>query len=53
MKIEKETRSAGVNNFSKLFSFYKKLSGMTGTGLTSKEEFFESLWFRRYRYTYS
>ncbi len=39
VKIEKETRSAGSITFQNYFRFYKKLSGMTGTGLTSKEEF--------------
>lgn len=39
VKIEKETRSAGSITFQNYFRFYKKLSGMTGTGLTSAEEF--------------
>ena len=39
VKIEKETRSSGSITFQNYFRFYKKLSGMTGTGLTSAEEF--------------
>ncbi len=39
VKIEKETRSAGSITFQNYFRFYKKLSGMTGTALTSAEEF--------------
>lgn len=39
VKIEKETRSAGSITFQNYFRFYKKLSGMTGTAITSKEEF--------------
>jgi preprotein translocase subunit SecA len=39
VKIEKETRSAGSITFQNYFRFYKKLSGMTGTGFTSAEEF--------------
>lgn len=39
VKIENETRSAGSITFQNYFRFYKKLSGMTGTALTSAEEF--------------
>lgn len=39
VKIEKETRSSGSITFQNYFRFYKKLSGMTGTGYTSAEEF--------------
>lgn len=39
VKIEKETRSSGSITFQNYFRFYKKLSGMTGTGITSSEEF--------------
>ncbi|MBI5139246.1 preprotein translocase subunit SecA [Candidatus Nomurabacteria bacterium] len=39
VKIEKETRSSGSITFQNYFRFYKKLSGMTGTALTSQEEF--------------
>ncbi len=39
VKIEKETRSAGSITFQNYFRFYKKLAGMTGTAITSKEEF--------------
>ncbi len=39
VKIEKETRSSGSITFQNYFRFYKKLSGMTGTGQTSAEEF--------------
>lgn len=39
VKIEKETRSAGSITFQNYFRFYDKLAGMTGTAITSKEEF--------------
>jgi len=39
VKIEKESRSSGSITFQNYFRFYKKLSGMTGTALTSQEEF--------------
>jgi preprotein translocase subunit SecA len=39
VKIERETRSSGSITFQNYFKFYKKLSGMTGTGITSAEEF--------------
>ncbi len=39
VKIEKETRSSGSITFQNYFRFYKKLSGMTGTAMTSAEEF--------------
>ncbi len=39
VKIEKETRSSGSITFQNYFRFYKKLGGMTGTALTSAEEF--------------
>lgn len=39
VKIESETRSAGSITFQNYFRFYKKLAGMTGTALTSAEEF--------------
>ena len=39
VKIEKETRSSGSITFQNYFRFYKKLSGMTGTAVTSAEEF--------------
>lgn len=38
MKIEKETRAVASITFQNYFRFYKKLSGMTGTAETSKEE---------------
>jgi preprotein translocase subunit SecA len=41
VKIEKETRSVASITFQNYFRFYKKLSGMTGTAATSKEEFFK------------
>jgi preprotein translocase subunit SecA len=41
MKIEKETRAVASITFQNYFRFYKKLSGMTGTAETSKEEFFK------------
>jgi preprotein translocase subunit SecA len=39
VKIQKETRSVASITFQNYFKFYKKLSGMTGTAETSKEEF--------------
>jgi preprotein translocase subunit SecA len=41
MKIEKETRAVASITFQNYFRFYTKLSGMTGTAETSKEEFFK------------
>ncbi len=38
MKIEKETRAVASITFQNYFRFYEKLSGMTGTAETSKEE---------------
>jgi len=39
VKIEKETRAVASITFQNYFKFYSKLSGMTGTAETSKEEF--------------
>lgn len=39
VKIEKETRSSGSITFQNYFRFYEKLAGMTGTAITSSEEF--------------
>jgi preprotein translocase subunit SecA len=39
VKIEKETIAVASITFQNYFRFYKKLSGMTGTAETSKEEF--------------
>jgi preprotein translocase subunit SecA len=39
VKVQKETRTAASITFQNYFRFYKKLSGMTGTGKTSEEEF--------------
>jgi preprotein translocase subunit SecA len=39
VKIEKETRAVASITFQNYFRFYNKLSGMTGTAETSKEEF--------------
>jgi len=39
VKIEKETRAVASITFQNYFKFYGKLSGMTGTAETSKEEF--------------
>ncbi len=39
VKIERETRTSGSITFQNYFRFYKKLSGMTGTAVTSAEEF--------------
>jgi preprotein translocase subunit SecA len=41
VKIEKETRAVASITFQNYFRFYDKLAGMTGTALTSKEEFFK------------
>jgi preprotein translocase subunit SecA len=41
VKIEKETRAVASITFQNYFRFYDKLSGMTGTAETSKEEFFK------------
>ena len=41
VKIEKETRAVASITFQNYFRFYTKLSGMTGTAETSKEEFFK------------
>ncbi|MBP6884592.1 MAG: preprotein translocase subunit SecA [Candidatus Pacebacteria bacterium] len=39
VNIQKETRTAASITFQNYFRFYSKLSGMTGTGKTSEEEF--------------
>ncbi len=39
VKIERETRAVASITFQNYFRFYDKLSGMTGTAETSKEEF--------------
>lgn len=39
VKIEKETRAVASITFQNYFRFYEKISGMTGTAETSKEEF--------------
>ncbi len=39
IKVQKETRTAASITFQNYFRFYAKLSGMTGTGKTSQEEF--------------
>ncbi|HUC88416.1 MAG TPA: preprotein translocase subunit SecA [Candidatus Paceibacterota bacterium] len=41
VKIEKETRAVASITFQNYFRFYDKLSGMTGTAETSREEFFK------------
>ncbi len=41
VKIEKETIAVASITFQNYFRFYEKLSGMTGTAETSKEEFFK------------
>jgi preprotein translocase subunit SecA len=40
-KIQKESRTYASITFQNYFRMYKKLSGMTGTALTSSEEFFK------------
>lgn len=41
VEIQKETRTFASITFQNFFRMYKKLSGMTGTALTSKEEFYK------------
>jgi preprotein translocase subunit SecA len=41
VKIQKESRTFASITFQNYFRMYKKLSGMTGTALTSTEEFFK------------
>lgn len=41
VKIQKETRAVASITFQNYFRFYQKLSGMTGTAQTSKEEFYK------------
>ncbi len=41
VKIQKETKAVASITFQNYFRFYKKLSGMTGTAETSKEEFYK------------
>lgn len=40
VKIQKESRTFASITFQNYFRMYEKLAGMTGTGLTSEEEFF-------------
>ena len=41
VKIQKESRTYASITYQNFFRMYKKLSGMTGTALTSSEEFFK------------
>ena len=41
VKIQKESRTIATITFQNYFRMYKKLSGMTGTALTEKNEFIE------------
>ncbi len=41
VSIQKETRTFASITYQNYFRLYRKLSGMTGTGITSKEEFFK------------
>ncbi len=41
VRIQKESRTFASITFQNYFRLYEKLSGMTGTGLTSSEEFFK------------
>ncbi len=41
VKIERESRTFASITFQNYFRLYKKLSGMTGTAITSKEEFYK------------
>ena len=39
VKIQRESKTAASITYQNLFRLYKRLSGMTGTGLSSREEF--------------
>lgn len=39
VKIQRESKTAASITYQNFFRLYKKLAGMTGTGLTSREEF--------------
>ncbi|MES2986091.1 MAG: preprotein translocase subunit SecA [Patescibacteria group bacterium] len=39
VKIQRESKTAASITYQNFFRLYKKLSGMTGTGVTSREEF--------------
>ena len=39
VKIQRESKTAASITYQNLFRLYKRLSGMTGTGFTSREEF--------------
>jgi preprotein translocase subunit SecA len=41
VQVQKESRTLATITFQNYFRMYKKLSGMTGTALTSAEEFFK------------
>jgi preprotein translocase subunit SecA len=41
VEVQKESRTLATITFQNYFRLYKKLSGMTGTALTSAEEFFK------------
>ena len=41
VKVQKESETLATITFQNYFRIYKKLSGMTGTALTSAEEFFK------------
>ncbi|MEI6296575.1 MAG: preprotein translocase subunit SecA [bacterium] len=41
VKVQKESRTMATITLQNYFRMYQKLSGMTGTGLTSAEEFFK------------
>jgi len=41
VEVKQETRTLASITYQNYFKFYKKLSGMTGTGKTSEEEFFK------------
>ncbi len=41
VKIEQESRTLASITFQNYFRFYEKLSGMTGTAMTSSEEFYK------------
>lgn len=48
VKIQKESRTFASITFQNYFRLYKKLSGMTGTALTSEEEFYKVYFIETY-----
>ena len=48
LKIQKESRTYASITFQNYFRLYKKLAGMTGTALTSEEEFYKVYFIETY-----